>query len=260
MTASLWLHRRRRRGYSGLTDQSVLRHQSVSGRVPGARHPDRPARRAARRARTLPGRWYADPDHHERELAAVFRAGWVGVGCADDVAAPGSYLATTVGGLPGARRPRRRRHAAGVPQRLPPPRLAARRRVRSRPRPVVPVPRLGVPPRRLAGPRRWRRASRSGSTRPTSRCARSSVTTFARSILVNVEPDGRAVRSRPAGRRPRAVRASTSSSSASAPATSGTSTGRCCSRTTARTTTRRSSTRSCRRPATSTRSSAPGRP
>ena len=52
------------------------------------------------RARTLPGRWYADPEHHERELAAVFRRQWVSAGCADDVAAPRSYLATTVGGWP----------------------------------------------------------------------------------------------------------------------------------------------------------------
>ena len=72
------------------------------------------------------------------------------------------------------------------------------------------------------------------------------VATFARSIMVNVDPCGGAVRSRAARRRASTRTASTSSSSASAPATSATSTGRCCSRTTARTTTRRSSTRSCR--------------
>ena len=44
------------------------------------------------RARTLPGRWYADPDHYAREMSAVFHRQWVGVGCADDVAAPGSYV------------------------------------------------------------------------------------------------------------------------------------------------------------------------
>lgn len=52
------------------------------------------------RARTLPGRWYADADHHEFEMAAIFGSGWVGAGCADDVATAGSYLATTVGRLP----------------------------------------------------------------------------------------------------------------------------------------------------------------
>jgi phenylpropionate dioxygenase-like ring-hydroxylating dioxygenase large terminal subunit len=52
------------------------------------------------RARTLPGSWYHDPAHHERELDVVFAHHWVGVGCADDVAAPGSYLATTAGRLP----------------------------------------------------------------------------------------------------------------------------------------------------------------
>lgn len=48
-------------------------------------------------ARTLPGRWYADPEHHARELEAIFHRSWIGVGCAEDVAAPGSYLATTAG-------------------------------------------------------------------------------------------------------------------------------------------------------------------
>ena len=52
------------------------------------------------RARTLPGRWYADPVHHALELDAIFHRGWVGVGCADDVAEPGSYVVTTVGARP----------------------------------------------------------------------------------------------------------------------------------------------------------------
>jgi choline monooxygenase len=52
------------------------------------------------RARTLPGAWYSDPTHHERELDAVFGRQWVSVGSADDVAAPGSYLAATAGRLP----------------------------------------------------------------------------------------------------------------------------------------------------------------
>jgi choline monooxygenase len=52
------------------------------------------------RARTMPGRWYSDPGHHERELDAIFGRAWVGVGCTDDVADPGSYLASTAGRLP----------------------------------------------------------------------------------------------------------------------------------------------------------------
>jgi choline monooxygenase len=52
------------------------------------------------RARTLPGLWYSDAAHHERELDAIFRTSWVNAGCADDVVEPGSYLATTVGELP----------------------------------------------------------------------------------------------------------------------------------------------------------------
>jgi choline monooxygenase len=52
------------------------------------------------RARTLPGRWYSDPAHHERELDAIFGRQWVSVGSTDDVADPGSYLASTAGRLP----------------------------------------------------------------------------------------------------------------------------------------------------------------
>ncbi len=50
------------------------------------------------RARTLPGRWYADPTHHALEMAKVFGRRWVGVASSDDVEKPGSHLATTVGG------------------------------------------------------------------------------------------------------------------------------------------------------------------
>ena len=86
---------------------------------------------------------------------------WVGAGCADDVAAPGSYLATRVGGVPVLVVRDDDGELRGLPQRLPPPRLAAGRGLRPGPRPVVPVPRLGLPPRRLAGPgRRCRRAGR----------------------------------------------------------------------------------------------------
>jgi phenylpropionate dioxygenase-like ring-hydroxylating dioxygenase large terminal subunit len=52
------------------------------------------------RARTLPGTWYSDAGHHRLELDAVFRHDWVGVGLDTDVAAPGSYLATTAGDAP----------------------------------------------------------------------------------------------------------------------------------------------------------------
>jgi choline monooxygenase len=52
------------------------------------------------RARTLPGPWYSDAAHHEIELDVVFARQWVNVGSADDVAAPGSYLASTAGRLP----------------------------------------------------------------------------------------------------------------------------------------------------------------
>jgi choline monooxygenase len=48
--------------------------------------------------RTLPAAWYADPDHHRRELDVLFNRGWSCVGAVDDVAAPNTYLATTVAG------------------------------------------------------------------------------------------------------------------------------------------------------------------
>jgi phenylpropionate dioxygenase-like ring-hydroxylating dioxygenase large terminal subunit len=51
-------------------------------------------------ARTLPGRWYSDPAQYAIELDAVFGRRWVGVGSSDDVATPGSYLATTAGRAP----------------------------------------------------------------------------------------------------------------------------------------------------------------
>jgi phenylpropionate dioxygenase-like ring-hydroxylating dioxygenase large terminal subunit len=52
------------------------------------------------RARTLPGSWYADPEHYALEVERVFRRSWVGVGLADDVRAPGSYVAVSVGAVP----------------------------------------------------------------------------------------------------------------------------------------------------------------
>ena len=52
-------------------------------------------------ATTLPAAWYHDDAHHRRELDAIFRQGWSCVGVTDDVAQPGSYLATTnATGLP----------------------------------------------------------------------------------------------------------------------------------------------------------------
>src|SRR4249920_3506190 len=52
-------------------------------------------------AATLPAAWYHDPLHHERELRAVFGRGWSCVGVTDDVAGPGSHVATVTGsGLP----------------------------------------------------------------------------------------------------------------------------------------------------------------
>ncbi len=52
------------------------------------------------RARTLPGHWYASAEHHAIEMDRVFRRSWIGVGLDDDVRPSGSYLSTTVAGVP----------------------------------------------------------------------------------------------------------------------------------------------------------------
>ena len=102
------------------------------------------------RARTLPGAWYSDAEHHQRELAAVFARSWVGVGSADDVAVPGSYLATHAGRTP-VLVVRDREGDARFPQRVPPPRVATRGRMWERVGALLPLPRLGVPARRDIG-------------------------------------------------------------------------------------------------------------
>ncbi len=51
-------------------------------------------------AETLPYSWYADPDILRRERARIFAGAWQYAGRADQVAAPGSYLAVDAGGVP----------------------------------------------------------------------------------------------------------------------------------------------------------------
>ena len=161
------------------------------------------------RARTLPGHWYADPAHHERELEAVFRRGWVGAGCADDVAAPGSYVVTSAGGLPVLVVRDDAGDAAGVPQHVPPPGSPLADGCGRAPRAVVPVPRLGVPARRLAGQGRWRR--QAGRLRPGRPRAAAGARHDVRPLDHGQRrPRRGAVRPRPARCRARAVRASTS--------------------------------------------------
>lgn len=53
-----------------------------------------------RAARTLPAAWYADADHHEREVHAVWRRHWLCVGDVDDMPAPGTWTSLSAGGLP----------------------------------------------------------------------------------------------------------------------------------------------------------------
>ena len=51
-------------------------------------------------AETIPYRWYADPDVLRRERELIFARTWQYAGRAEQVAAPGSYLATDAGGVP----------------------------------------------------------------------------------------------------------------------------------------------------------------
>ena len=53
-----------------------------------------------RTARTLPAAWYADRQHHAREIEAVFRSGWVCAGVTDELPGAGAWRATRVGGVP----------------------------------------------------------------------------------------------------------------------------------------------------------------
>jgi len=49
---------------------------------------------------TLPWSWYTDPEVARRERDLIFRRAWQYAGRRDQLTAPGSYLATQVGGLP----------------------------------------------------------------------------------------------------------------------------------------------------------------
>ena len=167
-------------------------------------HPSRPPRSTApQRSTGWPGPppsthgWYGDADHHRQELAAVFRAGWSCVGVIDDVA-PGGWMAATRRRRARGRHPLGRGRAQGLPQRVPAPGRARGRRVRDRPRAALPVPRVELPARRLAGdqPRHGGRGGvRPRRLRPARGGRRAVVT-----VRVRL-PDRRA-----AGVRPRSAR------------------------------------------------------
>ncbi len=98
--------------------------------------------------RTLPWSWYTDPAVLQLERERIFRRSWQYVGHTGDVPEPGSFAATWVARRSGRPRPRQGGHAPGLPQRLPPPRLARLRGLRTTRDAPVPVPRLDVWPRR----------------------------------------------------------------------------------------------------------------
>ena len=212
------------------------------------------------RARTLPGHWYADPQHHERELARHLPAR---LGRRRQRRGRGRARLVRRGCRPAACRSLvtrdDRRCAAGVRQRVPPPWLAAGRRL---------WPRRGrcrarTTPGCTGSTARWRAPVASGSRRASTRRPRTApgAGDDVRPVVAGQRRSrARPVRPRPAGRGPGALPARRPRARRAHAGTSATSTGRSCSRTTARTTTRPSSTRSCRPAATSTRSSAPGRP
>ena len=55
---------------------------------------------AATDARTLPFAWYSDEEMLHRERACIFARSWQYAGRSEEVAEPGSYLATDAGGVP----------------------------------------------------------------------------------------------------------------------------------------------------------------
>ena len=220
---------------------------------------DGPARRPARSGPHAAGSWYADP----RTTSASSAPSSAATGSAPAAPTTSPRPARTSRRRPagaGARRPRRRTACCGrsstcaatVARRWPT--AAARARALSCPYHGW-VYRLDGSLARAGGV-----GQPDGFDPPTSAAAGAG--DDVRPVGAGQRRPGRRSRSTPARSRrgPDARTGSTTSSSASAPGTSATSTGRSCSRTTARTTTRRSSTRSSRPAATSTRSSAPGRP
>jgi choline monooxygenase len=50
--------------------------------------------------RSLPWRWYSDPELEPRERERIFRRAWQYVGRVDEVSEPGSYLAADTAGMP----------------------------------------------------------------------------------------------------------------------------------------------------------------
>ena len=71
---------------------------------------------------TLPASWYSDADVAALERERIFARSWQYAGPAEQVAEPGSFIATAGGPHPRRRHARPGRHAARVRQRLPPPR------------------------------------------------------------------------------------------------------------------------------------------
>lgn len=86
-------------------------HERQQGRK-GGRNGDRPdlaphldllvefASRPLEEAQALPGEWYTNPALYELELERIFRHDWVYVARAEEVAQPGDWFRTEVGGEP----------------------------------------------------------------------------------------------------------------------------------------------------------------
>ena len=118
-------------------------------------------RRPYRAASLLPGRAYHDPAIHDFERREWFRRDWIVVGREEDAPSAGTYFLAEVDDEPLAHRPRSRRRAARLLQRLPPPRDGGRRGGLRQGRPVpVPVPRLDLRPRGQAHPGQAHRGPR----------------------------------------------------------------------------------------------------
>ena len=116
-------------------------------------HPSPPAPRSSTRstrAGRCPQSWYSDAGVAALERERIFARTWQYGGPAEQVATPGSFMATQAGHVPIVVTRDREGDAARLRQRLPPSRVHDRHGLRQPRDAAVPVPRVDVRARRLA--------------------------------------------------------------------------------------------------------------
>ena len=123
------------------------------------------------RVETLPYSWYADPAVARRRARADLPALLAVRRAHRRARRPGQHVPHAGRRAAGGRRPRPRRRAARLPERLPPPRHGARERAADARHDPVPVPRLDLRARRLrSAARRAARRSRTSTWTASASC------------------------------------------------------------------------------------------